>query len=454
MRKDFLHSAALLMLAASAVGLTACSSDEDAGTTGKDHVLTIAINLPKQALTRATDLGTADVSNENNVNNLFIAICKKDPGNILKTTTLFTKDGNTIKAEMTNAQMVAGDEVLVALNEPDGRFDDATLRSDFNAAKVTSDEALARTTAAAGKIDFENFPMYGKATLTTATGGSQTDLEAKVEPYRLVSKIIINSITADFTGDANYKDAVFEPIGYYIMNSADKAKFDVTTTVGATDACWYDGDDQSYHLGWYTTAPQYKAYLGTSSVTASDVVYISNQKDGANAAKMPIANEKVQGTEVTAGSKAVVETYSPNKVLYCMPNSQTGDDKATMLVILGKFYPKGTNSKVAYYVRYALNLNKNVSAKKDGTVDNSAAETGTTMNAVYPNREYKIDLTLKSIGDPSLGSFDPTNPSTDDGGGTKPGGTVPDPPKPVQNMTANITVSVKNWIQVGQSVDY
>jgi hypothetical protein len=266
----------------------------------------------------------------------------------------------------------------------------------------------------------------------------------------LVSKIIINSITADFTGDANYKDAVFEPIGYYIMNSADMAKFDVTTTVGATEACWYEGDDQSYHLGWYTKDPQYKAYLGTSQVASTEAVYISNQ----TGAKMPISDETFADSTITKATKDLIVKYEPKKVLYCMPNSKTDDDHATMLVILGKFYPKGTNSKVAYYVRYALNLNKNASAKKDGTVDNSAAETGTTMNAVYPNREYKIDLTLKSIGDPSLGSFDPKDPSTDDGGGTKPGGTVPDPPKPVQNMTANITVSVKSWTQVNQSVDY
>lgn len=452
MRKDFLHGAALFMLAASVVGLTACSSDDEAKTsTGKDHVLTISINLPKLAETRATNLVNNSLGNESNVNNLFISICQQTAGNVLTSTTDFTKTGSTIKATMTNAQMVAGDKVLVALNPPSGRFDDVTDRNGFIGKTVTIDEAL--DAAGSKAVNVENFPMFGEASLTAVTG-SETNLAATVSPYRLVSKVIINSIKADFSGDANYKDAVFEPTGYYILNSADKAYFNVTTTPGATDASWYDKDDKAYYQGWYTKQAGYKEYLGTPKVTASEVVYISNQ----TGARMPISDETVEGTKITKATKGVQDTYTPKKVLYCMPNSQTDDTHSTMLVILGKFYPKGTNSKIAYYVRYALNLNKNSQSQPDGTVANTAAETNTTMNAVYPNREYKIDLTLKSIGDPSLGSFDPTGSDPekpDNGGGSDPGTDKPvTPPKPVQNMTADITVTVASWIGVNQSVEY
>lgn len=458
MRKDFLHSAALLMLAASAVGLTACSSDDEAKTsTGKDHVLTISINLPKLAETRATSLTTDNLGtdpgkkDESKVNKLFISICQGTAGNVLTSTTNFTESGSTITAKMTNAQMKAGDKVLVALNPPTGRFSDVTERSGFIGKTVTIGEAL--DADGTKGVNVENFPMFGEAPLTAVTG-SETNLAAAVSPYRLVSKVIINSIKADFKNDANYKDAVFEPTGYYIMNSADRAYFNVTTTPGTSDASWYDQGDKTYCQGWYTKQAGYKEYLGTPKVTASEVVYISNQAG----AMMPIIDETVDGATVTKSTKAVQTTYTPKKVLYCMPNSQTDDTHSTMLVILGKFYPKGTNSKIAYYVRYALNLNKNSQSLADGTVNNTAAETNTTMNAVYPNREYKIDLTLKSIGDPSLGSFDPTgsDPSKpDDGGGSDPGtDTPPSPPKPVKNMTADITVTVASWIGVNQSVDY
>lgn len=458
MRKDFLHGAALFMLAASAVGLTACSSDDEAKTsTGKDHVLTISINLPKLAETRATSLTTDNLGtdpgkkDESKVNNLFIAICQGTAGNVLTSTTNFTESGSTITAKMTNAQMKAGDKVLVALNPPTGRFSDVTERSGFIGKTVTIDEAL--DADGTKGVNVENFPMFGEADLT-AVADKATNLEATVKPYRLVSKVIINSIKADFTGDANYKDAVFEPTGYYIMNSADKAYFNVSTTPGTTNASWYDASDKAYCQGWYSTKSDYKEYLGAPKVTASEVVYISNQ----TGAMMPISDETVEGTKITKATKAVQDKYTPKKVLYCMPNSKTDDDHATMLVILGKFYPKGTNSKIAYYVRYALNLNKISTSQTDGTVANTAAEGGTTMNAVYPNREYTIDLTLKSIGDPSLGSFDPTgsDPSKpDDGGGSDPGTDKPvTPPKPVQNMTADITVTVASWIGVNQSVDY
>lgn len=449
MRKDFLHGAALFMLAASVVGLTACSSDDEAKTsTGKDHVLTISINLPKLAETRATNLVNNSLGNESNVNNLFISICQQTAGNVLTSTTDFTKTGSTIKATMTNAQMVAGDKVLVALNPPSGRFDDVTDRNGFIGKTVTIDEAL--DAAGSKAVNVENFPMFGEADLV-ADASKETNLKATVSPYRLVSKVIINSITADFTGDANYKDAVFEPTGYYILNSADKAYFNVTTTPGATDASWYDKDDKAYYQGWYTQQADYKEYLGSSQVASTEAVYISNQ----TGAKMPISDETFADGTITKATKDLIVKYEPKKVLYCMPNSQVDDAHATMLVILGKFYPKGTNSKVAYYVRYALNLNKNSKIKDDGTADNAAAEGNTTMNAVYPNREYKIDLTLKSIGDPTPGKFDPTDPATDNGGGNNPGtDTPPDPPKPVQNMTADITVTVASWVPVGQTVEY
>jgi hypothetical protein len=449
MRKDFLHGAALLMLAASVVGLTACSSDDEAKTsTGKDHVLTISINLPKLAETRATNLVNNSLGNESNVNNLFISICQGTAGNVLTSTTDFTVSGSTITAKMTNAQMKAGDKVLVALNPPTGRFDDVTERSGFIGKTVTIDEAL--DAAGSKAVNVKNFPMFGEADLV-ADASKETNLKATVSPYRLVSKVIINSITADFTGDANYKDAVFEPTGYYILNSADKAYFNVTTTPGATDASWYDKDDKAYYQGWYTQQADYKEYLGSSQVASTEAVYISNQ----TGAKMPISDETFADGTITKATKDLIVKYEPKKVLYCMPNSQVDDAHATMLVILGKFYPKGTNSKVAYYVRYALNLNKNSKIKDDGTADNAAAEGNTTMNAVYPNREYKIDLTLKSIGDPTPGKFDPTDPATDNGGGNNPGtDTPPDPPKPVQNMTADITVTVASWVPVGQTVEY
>ena len=113
---------------------------------------------------------------------------------------------------------------------------------------------------------------------------------------------------------------------------------------------------------------------------------------------------------------------SPSKVyFYTMPN---GNDKAsaknTKLVIAGKF--KANSSAQEQMVYYPVPLNVNIAAGGGETTGLS----GEDMYKVYPNKNYKCAVTIKTIG-------------------------VANPNLNLDPQDATITIKVADWTPVNQT---
>ena len=116
----------------------------------------------------------------------------------------------------------------------------------------------------------------------------------------------------------------------------------------------------------------------------------------------------------TANQETTYNTNMPT--LYSLPNNQTeaGKDKATFLVVKGKFSYNGKNDEVVYYPFY---MNYNTS--------NGSAPDGGTAKALHPNINYQVSITITGKGTNS-------------------------PVTPVSSKTASVNVTVKNFVDAEQ----
>lgn len=138
------------------------------------------------------------------------------------------------------------------------------------------------------------------------------------------------------------------------------------------------------------------------TVTPSDYPYLST-------------GDLSTGESKWAASEANQEkTYNTNMpTLYSLPNDNVGD-KATFLVVKGKFSYNGKNDEVVYYPFY-MNYN---------TSDGSAPDGG-TAKALHPNINYQVSITITGKGTNS-------------------------PVTPVSSKVASVNVSVKDFVAVNQ----
>lgn len=336
-------------------GFAACSSDSDTGsnTPQGDRYLTLSINTKSVMRTTMLDSDPGSAS-EDAINALTIGIFN-DAGDAVKieefTSSTWTDTGTDIQVTVTTQGLTAGNKVIAVANAPSGTFSGCTDITSFKAKTMTIDDALANS--ATEKIT--NFPMVGNSTISATTG--HVNFTASVTLYHMVAKVSLAPITIDFSGNTLYPSATFTPEELFLYN------------VPASQAYWYTPG---------TTAT---VYSGESSATTK------KEYLGSGAATIDIAK---------------------SHYLYALPNSETGD-KATKLVIKGTFKATPTSAGSTIYYPIYLDYVAPATAGAAGTaaagdLPGYATEIGLTARTpkvVYANDNYKINVTIKSIGSTS-----------------------------------------------------
>lgn len=398
-RNSFKLFAILMASMLAGVSVSCSSSDEITSETSESNSQKqLTLTIRTQTLTRAvatTDPGTAK---ENTMNRIAIGIFDQ-AGNTVRTIQEFsptaTQDeavagsnkfynaGNgTATVSVVTTQLTSTDQILVAINAPASYFAGVATAADFKKKSLTATEALyTQSDATSPTNDMavdDNIPMFGSANLT----GSGTSFSATIKPIHLVSKVTLESLKVDFASDGPYSAATFTPQEIFIYNAPDGVLFD--------DA-----------------AP----YVSTSTLLT-----------GESSSTSP-APTKFLSTGVLSGETALSgsASFAGSRFFYTTPNNNVSTGK-TKLVIKGSFDPDGAGATPAQVVYYPVKLNSNVTA--EGT--HAAAESGTTEYQVYPNKNYKCSVTIKTIGS--------TGPDAD-----------------IDPTTATVTITVTSFTSVSQS---
>jgi hypothetical protein len=344
-----------LLAFAMMAGFAACSSDSDTGsnTPQGDRYLTLSINTKSVMRTTMLDSDPGSAS-EDAITALTIGIFN-DAGDAVKieefASSAFDTSSGTIQVVITNQGLVDGNKVIAVANAPSGTFSGCTDITSFKAKTMTIDDALAN--GAAEKIT--NFPMVGNSTIAATTGN--VNFTASVTLYHMVAKVSLAPITIDFSGNTLYPTATFTPEELFLYS------------VPASQAYWYTPGTTATVYSGESSATTKKEYLGSGATTID---------------------------------------IAKSHYLYTLPNSETGD-KATKLVIKGTF--KATPSSAGSTIYYPIYLDYVAPATAGaagtaaaGDLPGYATEIGLTARApkvVYANDNYKINVTIKSIGSTS-----------------------------------------------------
>lgn len=378
---------ALTMIFAGTAFLSSCSSDDVISQSDDDQTLTVKVS-PSNTVTRAA-AHDVQTGTENQVNQFVVGIFDSEGKKLgIEKQTVAKNSQLTVTA----AGYKIGNKVLVAVNMPSTLFDDVTDESSFKNKILSIGQALYGDPnhVAENKLaDNQYVPMYGEGTLASA--GKAKQYKADVKVYHLVSKISLQSITVNFSN--TYKGATFQPTEIFLAN--------VPTKVGLGDA----SDVAKYTFAsndTYVSGEQTTYAADGATVKASDYPYLST-------------GDLSTGESKWAASEANQEkTYNTNMpTLYSLPNDKV-DDKATFLVVKGKFSYNGKNDETVYYPFY-MNYN---------TSDGSAPDGG-TAKALHPNINYQVSITITGKGTNS-------------------------PVTPVSSKTASVNVTVKNFVDAEQ----
>lgn len=337
-------------------GFAACSSDSDnsSNTPQGDRYLTLSINTNSVMRTTMLDSDPGSAS-EDAITALTIGIFN-DAGDAVKieefTSSTWTATGTGIQVTVTTQGLTTGNKVIAVANAPAGTFNGCTNITSFKAKTMSIDDALANS--ATEKIT--NFPMVGNSTIAATTG--HVNFTADVTLYHMVAKVSLAPITIDFSGNTLYPTATFTPEELFLYNVPASQAYWYTPGTGAT--AYYSGE---------SSATTKKEYLGSGAATID---------------------------------------IAKSHYLYALPNSETGD-KATKLVIKGTFKatPTSTGSTIYYpiYLDYVAPATAGAAGTAAaGDLPGYATEIGLTARTpkvVYANDNYKINVTIKSIGSTS-----------------------------------------------------
>lgn len=414
-----------LSLAAVALWFTSCSSEDvTSGTNqGKMSSLTLTINTGKSMGSRATDwttdpAGADKKATENKINRVAIGIFS-NTGNVKTiveltpstagtagTNSLTQADANKATATIVTSSLDANDEVLVAINAPTGRFTGCQNKSDFMQKTETAAEALANSTDAQ---DETNIPMFGSASLSG--GGSSSSFTANVSVIHMIAKVSLMSLKVDFKAGSAYADAEFTPKAVFLINVPTTFQFDNTKdTNGDYKNAWLAA---GYEHGWGAFATNYDATtVNTDAATTFT---------GSTFAKY-LTTTELTGKTLKGVAGGSDDTYDKNVFFYTMPNGQD-DDKATKLVIAGKFKAAGVPEKVVYY---PLFLNAKVNSTGTGY---DPAVPGSDAKKVYPNKNYNCTVVIRNIG--------ANSPNTN-----------------LDPQTATISISVTDFVSANQTTEF
>ena len=385
---------AFLLLAVGALWLTSCSSEDavqGSGNTESERVLLLSISTGQTIGSRAeTDL-TAD---EKAIEDMTIGIFDAN-GNVRTIQSLekdasatpatagngkFVINGTKAEAKIVTTGLKAGDSVVVAVNTKLNSTNAATFKkaksvADFNKGYIDATSAL--TAASNGTtLSATKLPKYGEATLASPAPNS-SEFKADVKVKNLVSRVTLASLKTAFDADGPYKDASFTLSDIFLLNVPNTVDFS-TNAWTAQPVSYIHGSDVD--STGYTAATDKKAFL--------------------------------------VKSPAAVNDY-----LYTLPNQYTDANRQkTILVLKGKF--KKADEETGTDVYYPLALN----ATYDDTGKATAVDCSTPF-VTYPGRNYKCNVTIKTIGSDS-------------------------PWQEAGPLTATVDVEVEKWTDVEQNTTF
>lgn len=403
--------AAFLLLAVGALWLTSCSSEDAVQGSGSqaDASLTLTINTGKvgsRATAWTTDpAGSDKTQTENKINRLTVGIFSSD-GSTVKTIVELTPGqtgGNTLSTDGTTAKIVttslaASDKVLVAVNAPTGKFAGVANVTDFKAVEEDAKDALTDGSSEATEIA-TNVPMFGEYTLS-GTGSAFT---AAVSVQHQLAKISLTDLEVAFDANGPYKDAMFTPTEFFLVNVPEKLAFSNDAWVnGAGHFHGFDGDtDNSLYKGltnftticgkWKTA--KYKGYLATGSLNATEL----------------------------AGTSA---KYASAAYFYVTPSDDDTADGKMKLIIAGTFKTNSSDAGTTVFYPVALNAVTN----DDGSFS-PAINGGADKFKVYPNKNYVCKVVIKTKG-------------------------TTDPTQNLDPQTATVTVTVTDFVEASQTTTF
>lgn len=367
-----------LLLAVALTGLSSCSSSDDVtsdptNTKSGESRLTLTISTPVAKTSsakgnsfvmgsRATDITTAPTeANEQQINHITVGIFSSDGKTVRTIQELssgtgigkYTQESNsaTATATIVTNSLVAGDLILVACNAPAGTFQGVQNATAFKAETESIDNSLAATFGqqSGDALVDNNIPMFGSSTLE-ADGDN---FKAGINVQHQTAKVTLSSLSVDFDPNGAYKEASFTPTAIFLINVPNELNFSSDATTGSTTLM------QGYDASSTST---YKKYLSTSTFTG--------------------------GTPLSGKS-----TFGSPYYFYTMPNSLTEQAQRTKLVIAGTF--KSNSSDTGTPVYYPVPLNVTYDATGNATVPTNG---GANLYAVYPNKNYKCTVTIKTKG--------------------------------------------------------
>ena len=393
---------AFLLLAVGALWLTSCSSEDAVQGSGSqaDASLTLTINTGKvgsRATAWTTDpAGSDKTQTENKINRLTVGIFSSD-GSTVKTIVELTPGqtgGNTLTADGTTAKIVttslaANDQVLVAVNAPTGKFAGVANATAFKAVEEDAKDALTDGSSEATEFA-KNVPMFGENTLT----GTGSVFTANVSVQHQLAKITLDDLEVAFDANGPYKEAEFTPTEFFLVNVPEKLAFNSNA--------WVNG---ASHLHGMSSTTYSSLTAATEWGTYKE--YLSSAATGSTALK---------GTS---------DTYASKSYFYAVPNANDATAAKNMkLIIAGTF--KTNSSDAGTTVFYPVAINATYAA--DGT-PSAATNGGADVFKVYPNKNYKCKVVIKTIG-----TIDPT--------------------KNLDPQTATVTVTVTDFVEASQTTTF
>lgn len=397
---------AFLLMAVGALWLTSCSSEDAVQGSGSqaDASLTLTINTGKvgsRATAWTTDpAGSDKTQTENKINRLTVGIFSSD-GSTVKTIVELTPGqtgGNTLTTDGTTAKIVttslaANDKVLVAVNAPTGKFAGVANATAFKAVQEDAKDALTDGSSEATEIA-TNVPMFGENTLS----GTGSTFTANVSVQHQLAKITLDDLSVAFDAKGPYKDAEFTPTEFFLVN--------VPTTLAFNNDAWVS---TAAHLHGCDVTNTYTSLATSvnSSVWGTYKPYLST------GALPPLA--------LTSSSAS----FNSKAFFYAVPNANNADAAKNMkLIIAGTF--KTNSSDGGTTVFYPVAINANYAA--DGT-PSAATNGGAEVFKVYPNKNYKCKVVIKTIG-------------------------TTDPTQNLDPQTATVTVTVTDFVEVSQTTTF
>lgn len=408
--------AAFLLLAVGALWLTSCSSEDAVQGSGSqaDASLTLTINTGKvgsRATAWTTDpAGSDKTQTENKINRLTVGIFSKDGSKVktiveLKegtgpnsfTTPAANESQKTeTKANIVTTSLEAEDQVLVAVNAPEGTFAGVSKVTDFESKTEDAKDALLQSTITEQTKTYDetkeintNIPMYGKDKLS----GNGNAFTATVTVKHQLAKITLDDLEVAFDANGPYKEAEFTPTEFFLVNVPEELAF--------SSNAWVNGASHLHGMSSTTYSSLTAAHKwGTYKE------YLSSAATGSTALK---------GTSAKYASAAY---------FYVTPSDDDTADGKMKLIIAGTFKTNSSDGGTTVFYPVAINANY----ADDGT-PSAATNGGAEVFKVYPNKNYVCKVVIKTKG-------------------------TTDPTKNLDPQTATVTVTVTDFVEAKQTTTF